>query len=159
MKKQALRLVMLFALSAVAGVVSAQAQTAQHPVVVNVPFEFVVGGKTLPAGEYVIRRAARESDKALLVTSAGGGGSELAMTYAVEADGSRRQTARASVDFHRYGDKYFLFQVWTSGATAGRALPRSRQERDILREMKKKTNRLDIARLAGAPQLVTVEAK
>ena len=35
--------------------------------------------------------------------------------------------------FHRYGDHYFLVQVWPAGATTGRAIPKSRQELEIER--------------------------
>lgn len=33
--------------------------------------------------------------------------------------------------FHRYGDQYFLFQIWPAGVTTGRELFKSRSERKI----------------------------
>jgi hypothetical protein len=33
--------------------------------------------------------------------------------------------------FHRYGDQYFLAQIWTAGNDRGRELPRTEREREV----------------------------
>jgi hypothetical protein len=42
--------------------------------------------------------------------------------------GKRQKT---KLVFHRYGDRYFLAQVWTAGSDQGRELPKSRRETEI----------------------------
>ncbi|HVF51012.1 MAG TPA: hypothetical protein VNA19_13040 [Pyrinomonadaceae bacterium] len=158
MKKQALRVVVMFALLFSLATVGANAQTAQQRIVVNIPFEFVVGQKTLPAGEYDIKRIARNSEKALLVRSTDGRKSEMIITHTAEA-GTAREAQPTQVSFHRYGDKYFLFQIWTQGASVGRELPASQQERDLRRELERNTSKMDIAHLISAPQTVHVKAR
>ncbi len=37
--------------------------------------------------------------------------------------------------FRRYGDQYFLFQVWPAASTTGRTLSESRGEREIERNL------------------------
>ena len=49
---------------------AAHAQDA-GTVVVNVPFEFMAGSQTLPAGTYTIRRAFAETSSALLISGGG----------------------------------------------------------------------------------------
>ena len=130
MKKQTLSAFILIGLILVAAVAT-QAQTTR-PLVVNVPFDFVVGKKTLPAGRYTIKRFVRDNDKLLLVQSADGRAVQSIQTSAVEASTA---ADAAQLKFHRYGDKYFLFQVWTPGAQTGRELPKSRLEEITIREL------------------------
>ena len=42
----------------------------------------------------------------------------------------------AKLVFHRYGNTYFLSQIWMAGESTGRELPKTRQERAIDRELK-----------------------
>jgi hypothetical protein len=48
--------------------ISARAQEVDK-VVVNVPFEFVAGGQTLPAGTYRVSRASDQTFRALVIQS------------------------------------------------------------------------------------------
>jgi hypothetical protein len=36
--------------------------------------------------------------------------------------------------FHQYGDEYFLTEIWPAGGQTGRALPKSRAERELQRQ-------------------------
>ncbi|PYS92417.1 MAG: hypothetical protein DMF64_09030 [Acidobacteria bacterium] len=130
MKKQTLSAFILIGLI-LAAAFAAQAQTTR-PLVVNVPFDFVVGKKTLPAGQYTIKRLVRDNDKLLLVQSTDGRTAQSIQTSVVETNAA---TAAAQLKFHRYGDKYFLFQVWTPGTQTGRELPKSRLEQITIREL------------------------
>jgi len=47
---------------------------------------------------------------------------------------TRAQT-KALLVFHRYGDQYFLVQVWAAGATTGRQFPQSKSERDVQKQL------------------------
>jgi hypothetical protein len=93
----------------------------------NIPFDFSVGDQKLPAGEYSIVRAQQTSgDLVLMISSADGHARALRITNpVVTLDPKSKET----LVFHRYGDEYFLSQVWTAGATTGRMFRESRDER------------------------------
>lgn len=86
--------------------VSARAQD-EGRVVVNVPFEFVAGGQTLPAGTYSVSRVSPESHPALIIRSRENGAFLLPIVF----DGAPVEHAQLS--FEHVGDKYFLSKVTT----------------------------------------------
>lgn len=105
---------------------------AQSPVNirVNVPFDFYVGDRLLPAGEYTVRRAAAGANNTLVV--AGVGGERAArQTSAVESGKSADATRLV---FHRYADQHFLVSLWTEGEKQGREFLPSKRERAIKSE-------------------------
>lgn len=135
MKKQVVRLTMVGLLSVVAMVVmvgSAQAQSLGNKIRINVPFEFSVGDKTLPAGEYSIGRALPSSgDAVLLISNVDHPESVFPLTNSAQ---SLKPKDSDTLVFHRYGDQYFLFQVWPAGGTYGRVIVKSRSEREAQRK-------------------------
>ena len=42
--------------------------------------------------------------------------------------------SKSTLVFHRYGDEYFLSEVWPAGAATGREFPKSRAERELVTE-------------------------
>jgi len=134
MKKQVAKLMMMGLLSVVAMIVmvgSTQAQSLGNRIRINIPFEFSVGDKKLPAGEYSIGRALPSSgDTVLLISSVNEKDSVFPLTNSAQ---SLDPKDADTLVFHRYGDQYFLFQVWPAGATYGRAVVRSRSEREAQR--------------------------
>jgi len=96
-----------------------------------IPFDFSVRGRTLPAGEYEIRRITDAPD-GLLISGMTNHDHEIFETKPVDA---RRISSKAEIVFHRYGDSYFLSEVFAGGEQTGRELPESRQERSLKREM------------------------
>jgi hypothetical protein len=42
--------------------------------------------------------------------------------------------SKGSLVFHRYGEEYFLSEIWPAGGLTGRELPKSRAERDLMRK-------------------------
>ncbi len=131
MTKQILKgftmLALIVGLSFVSAVVSAKGQSTQA--VAKVPFEFIVGEKTLPSGQYTVR-AASDTNKATLMII--GKSSAVRLTNQIEAKTNKTQ---ARLVFHRYGERYFLSEVWMGGDSTGRHLLQSRQERSIGREL------------------------
>ena len=101
------------------------------PIFVHVPFEFVVGEKRLPAGDYTVRRILLDSDKTLLIRSADG---RATATVHTSDAGKRAAAAQANLVFAQYGEQYFLAQVWTPGADTARAFAKSRIQRSLERE-------------------------
>src|SRR2546423_15325838 len=83
---------------------AAHAQTVRSAVF-NVPFDFVIGKRTLPAGKYTVKRFVRDNDSLLLVTSADGRAVESFQTSAIQA-AQAKDTAQ--LEFRRSGATYFL---------------------------------------------------
>jgi hypothetical protein len=96
--------------------------------VVNIPFSFVVADKTLPAGEYVIRRNRRDSDTTWVIEAKGKGDRIVLLTTANRSTDTRDKSA---VVFNRYDDVYFLTAFWTAGNNTGREIPASSRERTM----------------------------
>ena len=131
MKKQLTRAFAVFGLVLMAAAfTSASAQTART-IFVHVPFEFVVGEKRLPAGDYTVRPILRDSEKTLLIRSADG---RAAATIHTSDAGKRAAASQSKLVFAQYGEQYFLARVWTPGADTARALAKSRIQRSLERE-------------------------
>lgn len=132
MKKQ-VYITAIMLLLAMIGLSSAKAQTVSNQqLIANIPFEFSVGGKTLPAGEYTVRCTNPASDrKVLQLTSKDGHASVLVQTNSVIG----RTNERAKLVFNRYGDRYFFSQAWLPADNTGLQAPKSGYEKRIAREL------------------------
>lgn len=114
---------------------SARAGTSGSSVVVNVPFDFVVAGQTLPAGEYLVRRSTLVSAEGLAISSlANKTTGVFVLTAAVQSNERQRESRLV---FNRYGNQYFLSQLWTTGEASGRETIKSSHERKLSRELAK----------------------
>lgn len=100
------------------------AQTRRGDVVADIPFPFVVNGQTLPAGHYIVSRVA---DNTLSIQ----GSMHLGMFVSTNSSQRSASDNSCKLVFHRYGDSYFLSQVWAAGNAHGRELLRSRAEREL----------------------------
>jgi hypothetical protein len=92
----------------------------------NIPFNFVVNGKTLPAGEYTVQSMG--SERALSIRNSDQAAKSLVLANACE---SMRPVDRTKLVFRRYGDQYFLARVWIGGNTSGQEIPASKQEAEL----------------------------
>jgi len=91
----------------------------------NVPFDFTAGNITLPAGEYKI--ANTEHPGTLLI---GQDGSQTKFVGSNPAE-ANRDAAMSKLVFHRYGDRYFLYQIWVQGENRGSELPMTKLEKEL----------------------------
>ncbi|HEV2835806.1 MAG TPA: hypothetical protein VGW58_10840 [Pyrinomonadaceae bacterium] len=128
LKSLAITLVTLLVVCA-GSVASANAQSNQH-IYAQIPFNFVVGGKTLSAGQYSISSAMMDGS-ALVVRNVKAKGSAIRLSAPIQSQSRQRQTRLV---FHRYGETYFLAEVWQSGNSTGRVLHASKAERALQRE-------------------------
>ena len=136
MKRELLKgitmLALIVTLALATAVISANAQSANNnKVVANVPFEFSVGYKSMPAGEYSVQTIASASD-GLLIQSADGKISALRLSDAIQTS---KDKPHARLVFHRYGDRYFLAEVWNGADNTGRQLRQSQEERAAAGEL------------------------
>ncbi|HEU5239357.1 MAG TPA: hypothetical protein VFU37_19660, partial [Pyrinomonadaceae bacterium] len=99
----------------------------------QVPFDFIVADKTLSSGRYEVARATNGGE-ALAIRSAA---KTEAVRLASRVDSKNGQIMNAKLVFHRYGETYFLSEVWPGGTSQGRQLAKSKQERGMERELGK----------------------
>jgi hypothetical protein len=108
----------------------ASAQLGQNGVKADIPFAFMAGSNSFAAGEY---RIAAASDTGVLAVMNPGSKSALVGSHAIQANAT---TAETKLIFHRYGDRYFLYQIWVAGEDRGRELPQTRLEKELASNMR-----------------------
>ncbi len=109
---------------------SAAAQSSTDMAEVNIPFAFTATNHILPAGQY---RVVQESDHMILLR-----GPVNAAAFVLMHDTSTvRAPKQGKLVFDRYGDKYYLRQIWTAGSTDGLECPKSRAEKESLQAKNK----------------------
>ena len=128
MKKQIMTALLGLALTA-ATAASVFAQAGRR-VRVHVPFDFVVAGRLMPAGDYSVRRVSKDSENALLIKSEDGRSVATVFT-----NSSRREASRAELRFRQHGESYFLAEVSIPGTAGVREVPRSKSEEKRVREL------------------------
>ncbi len=130
MKKAYTMIALLVLLGSMA--VAANAQNNGRRLVANIPFQFNVGDKTLPAGEYTIAQTNPSSDRAVLqIRAKDGSQSVLVQMNSV----SGKAADATTLVFHRYGNKCFFAQAWIDGDRDGLSAQSSRAERATRKEM------------------------
>ena len=112
---------------------------AQNNVEATIPFDFTVGKTKMTAGAYTVRsissgtiQLVRDDSKA----------SAFVFTQGVQVS---KAPAGTKLVFNRYGDSYFLSQVWIAGNSLGKLLPKSKPE-------------IEVARLAATVQQASIPA-
>ena len=125
---------MLVLISIAALAASASAQTGSG-LRANIPFDFSVAGKKFAAGHYSITRANQTNgDLVLRLSNLDEHSTMFPITNRVE---TLTTWNKSVLIFHRYGDEYFLAQVWAAGSTTGRAFVKSRRERQLAQEQQR----------------------
>lgn len=121
----------------------------------HVTFQFVVGGKTLPAGDYVVERVDRRTaQETLLIRSVDGRSSVLVRTSPVDIKGRQGE---AKLIFRCHGENRFLAQLRVGDT--GLRIPKSRAERALERELRLPTKEMprgDVASDAPSYQTVAI---
>ena len=102
---------------------------AQQAALANIPFDFQVGNKTMPAGQYKVQRALSGNDAVDLLQRTDSSASVFTSTG--PADGTVNN-ADPKLVFHCYVNECFLSQIWLPNAQ-GRLLLPSRREREVSR--------------------------
>ena len=105
MYKHVYRVLIALTLFAVLMVPATQAQSIILQA--EIPFDFAVGNKWLPAGEYQVTKP--NSHGVILIQSQDARSSALAMTIGGQA-GKTGHVGK--LVFNRYGEQYFLSKIW-----------------------------------------------
>jgi hypothetical protein len=108
----------------IALVAAAAVQAQNKTVTAKVPFSFYMGRSAMPQGAYKVDELShgaivcmRSTDAANAVTA-----NEIV---------GKKQIEPARLVFHRYGESYFLAEIWTGDTSIGRALAPSPREKEL----------------------------
>jgi hypothetical protein len=105
-------------------IVAGTSYAQQYGVKATVPFNFMVGDRTLPAGTYTIFPSLIRPDLLLLRNWDAG----IHVFTVVQRGQSNPQGLDALV-FHHYGDQYFLRQIRTEGTSINVDFPVTKAEK------------------------------
>ncbi|MBL8190427.1 MAG: hypothetical protein JNK38_20590, partial [Acidobacteria bacterium] len=111
-------------------------------VTADIPFDFNVGGKTLPAGKYTVAKGTTQGLLIIQDSEKGASAGVIAQTSTANMDG------KATLQFRRYGNQYFLASVSDGNNT--NEIPVTKAER--------KTRNGDNLAMELKPEIVTVSA-
>ena len=122
MKNQIYKLTAILAVFFGLAVANVQAQ-APSKVEVNIPFEFSAGKETLKAGVYTIKRMSGN-----LVTLRNVDDDSAVILNAPVNLSSTNADAGERLVFNKYGDEYFLAQIWLSADSGRQVLKEKKQQ-------------------------------
>jgi hypothetical protein len=134
-----------FAVGVLASTSSAAAQSSSTTVKANIPFAFQMGSQHMPAGTYHIDLM---SGHEVLLR---GPGNHAGFLIVHSAEVLQAPTT-GSIVFDRYGNKYFLHQIWTAGDKRGRECVQSRAEKEILLSQNNQAPTLVVLAFNAGPQ-------
>ena len=128
--KKLLMIVLTLSLFAIEGAIRARAQVVDT-IVADVPFGFTIRDHTLPAGSYAIRRLDAQPG-VMEIRDTDGDRVLLFLTGSAQAAKGPKQT---ELIFDRFGDQYFLSEIFEAGNGTGAQVPKSRAERSLEKEI------------------------
>ena len=100
----------LIALVGVAGLGVAAKGQAVDQIVVNIPYEFTVAGKTLPSGTYRVNRLSDTAPEVLILSSLESRATVMVRSTAVESF----QANKPEVSFEQVDGQHFLSKIKTA---------------------------------------------
>ena len=115
----------LTALTLVAWLMVPAAQAQSIMLKADIPFDFLVGDKRLPSGQYHVKSL---NPVLTEIQSKDARSTAIALTTGMQA---AKISDVGKLVFNRYGDQYFLSKIWVPSSDTGRQLPKSRFEREV----------------------------
>jgi hypothetical protein len=131
----------LFVLAVLFLATAARAQ--QNAVKADVPFDFAVGDRAYPAGEYTLKSALHDAGIMRLDNTQ----EPIAGFIPSNSCENVAPSKETKLVFHRVGSRYFLYQVWIAGNLTGREFPKGRAEVEYARNQDKQELVIVAARL------------
>ncbi|MDR3748061.1 MAG: hypothetical protein P4M04_07910 [Acidobacteriota bacterium] len=113
------------AILGVALMVSVPLVQAQSRVKADVPFAFSLQDKSMPAGNYEVIAL---SDRVLEVWNLDSQHGQLLIKQ-IATQSSKAQNAK--LVFHKYGDQYFLSEIWDGRSDTGTGIAESSREKEV----------------------------
>jgi hypothetical protein len=128
-KKNLLSLAMSLAL-----LMSAVAQAQTTDLKITVPFEFTAGNVQLPAGEYEVKAVGPWGGPTLSVHNVNSNVGTLVLSTSSR---SQKPAADAKLVFYRYGQQYFLAEVWNRNSDFGNQIQIHSRQTEMARNQSK----------------------
>ena len=119
----------LIALTLFAGLMVPATHAQSIMLKADIPFDFVVGDKQLPSGEYHVKQI---NSGTTLIQGKDAHSSAVVLTAAAQA---AKISDVSKLVFNRYGDQYFLSKIWEASSVAGRQVVKSRLEREVAQRL------------------------
>jgi hypothetical protein len=115
----------------VLALLAAASAFGQQKVRYDIPFEFRFLDTVMPAGQYDVNVAANNVRNLLSLECYACRAHGYTVTYGIGGGGDPPDEGR--MVFDKYGDTYYLSEVWKPGDSQGGALAKSKTEREIAR--------------------------
>jgi hypothetical protein len=112
----------------------------------NIPFDFMVNGKMLPAGSYTV--APGTTKNSLVIRSS----ENRVAIAALTTEATDKSAGKARLVFRRYSNQHFLAWVYDGTGSNGQELPKSKAEREAAKSD-------HLAMKEAAPEIVVVSAQ
>ena len=109
----------------------------------NVKFDFQIGDRIYPAGEYRIESISWH-DNILLIRNVSDA-NKTEFIVANHSNAGKRQTPRLA--FHKYGESYFLTQIFLDSGVRGYSITPSRRQLESEKHLASRLPRNNIVRL------------
>jgi len=109
----------------------------------NVPFEFTVGNRILPAGQWTAERTLLNA-KTLLIRNLD---ANVAVTSFTLPGESKTEARSCALVFTRYGDRYFLSGIKVEGDRATYQIPETKAEAELRSENRPASEEVIVASL------------
>lgn len=115
------------AITALLSVMVVNAQSGTPALRADIPFRFEMRGQSMPAGDYGVEFS---SDRSYIVVKSQENARESAIGLTFAVYQTRSMGVAPKLVFNKYGDRYFLSQVWHPSVV--RELPKTQQERELV---------------------------
>ena len=130
MRGKLLNTILALSILTVVAVATASAQLPGTRTSAQIPFDFIVGEQTLPAGTYELRRLGNDP---YLLCIQNVDDSRNVIIFKTSLLDDRDSIRQSALVFHRYDDVYFLAEIRSRYEGISRELQPSEQERGMER--------------------------
>jgi hypothetical protein len=142
MRKTMACLLVLLGISAAAAAFSPGSTSLR----IKIPFDFTAGNQMLPAGVYNVSSLGTDLSMLQIKNQNLHRGIAIVRTVSKEANDHNPDSRLV---FNRYGDQYFLSQVWSAGQTGAYTVPRSSREKELATELSGDTRGPEVVSIAA----------
>ena len=96
-------------------------------IVAQVPFEFMVANKTVPAGEYVVQAFTMDGNTLVIRNTE----AKVGLVSTSSQSEGKQDASNYALVFMHYGDRYFLSGIKLEGSKITYCLPESKVEAEL----------------------------
>lgn len=105
---------------------AALAQRGTPRMTAQVPFDFVLQNRTVPAGEWTVKSVTMSGVLLIQNTDA-----KVSLLSLPRMDDTKKPAGSYALVFHRYNDRYFLSEIRIEGSRTAYRLPQSKAESEL----------------------------